>query len=88
MQHDWVQRGMHLSYWWKSQKEGDWKDDVHWILLAQNKNQWGGPCEHEPYGRYSSERKIQADTLIFILVHKFPQKGISFGRHSIMYHYG
>jgi hypothetical protein len=50
-------RGMHIGYWWESQKERDypedqdggrWRilklilgwDDMDWINLAQDKDQW------------------------------------------------
>jgi hypothetical protein len=36
MQHEWGRRGIHIGYWWESQKEGDhWEDqDVDgWTIL-------------------------------------------------------
>jgi hypothetical protein len=50
-------RGMHIGYWWGSQKEGDprrWVDNIKmvlrevewdgmdWIELAQDRDQWRG----------------------------------------------
>jgi hypothetical protein len=55
MQHEWGRRGMHIGYWWESQKERDhWEDQdvdikmdlreigwngVDWIDMAQDRDQ-------------------------------------------------
>jgi hypothetical protein len=47
MQHEWGRRGMHIGYWWESQKVRDHWEDQHvgwdgmdWIDLAQDTDQW------------------------------------------------
>jgi hypothetical protein len=36
MYHEWGRRGIHVGYWWESQKEGDHYEDqdiVGWVIL-------------------------------------------------------
>jgi hypothetical protein len=55
MEHEWGIRGMHIGYWWKSQKVRDhWEDidvggwtileigwdGMDWIDLAHDRDQW------------------------------------------------
>jgi hypothetical protein len=56
MQHEWGRGGMHIGYWWESQKERDrldiWVDNIKldlrevgwdgrdWIDLAQDRDRW------------------------------------------------
>jgi hypothetical protein len=53
MQHEWGRIGLHIGYWWESQKEkrpvgrprSRWMDTIKmdgmdWIDLAQDRDQW------------------------------------------------
>jgi hypothetical protein len=48
MQHEWGRRGMHIGYWWESQKERDhWEDKdvdgctkLKWILVGWDCMDW------------------------------------------------
>jgi hypothetical protein len=55
MQHEWERGGMHIGYWWESQKEGDhWEDQDNikmdlrevgwdgrdWIDLTEDRDRW------------------------------------------------
>jgi hypothetical protein len=47
MLHEWGRKGMHIGYWWESQKETDHKEgqDVGvWVILKRilREKRWGG----------------------------------------------